>query len=92
MRVEDAARDVEMRDRVAVVEHARRAANSRAPLPAENAMEEASTNEPFLAGRTWPRMGCSVKVGQLAEEGEAVVDLLAGELLEALGAESLHRE
>src|ERR1019366_9270875 len=59
--------------------------------PVESAKQEASTNcnSSLEIG---PRMGCSVKVGQLAEEGEAVIDFLARELLEALGAEALHRE
>jgi len=37
-------------------------------------------------------MGFSVKVGQLAEEHKAVVDLLAGELLQPLGAKTLAGE
>ena len=37
-------------------------------------------------------MGLSVKVGQLAEQSEALVDLLARELLQPLGAKALHRK
>ena len=38
------------------------------------------------------RIGCSVKVRQLAEELEAVIDFFARKLLQALGAEALDGE
>src|SRR5271157_6404423 len=44
------------------------------------------------SGHSTREMGLSVKVGQLAKEDEAVVDLLAGELLQPLGAKALAGE
>src|SRR5271157_2074607 len=58
----------------------------------EAAAQEASTASHSLREMAGRAMGLSVKVGQLAEEDESVVDLLAGEFLEALGAKPLHRE
>ena len=37
------------------------------------------------------QMGCSVKVGQLAEEREAVVDFVAGELLQDARCQNARR-
>src|ERR1035438_2255893 len=44
------------------------------------------------SGHCARRLGFSIKVSQLAEEDEAVVDLPAGELLQPLGAEALASE
>ena len=62
---------------------------------ADKAMEEtitASHSVPGMEPCLEPRIGCSVKVGQLTEESETVVDFVAGELLQALGAEALNGE
>ena len=88
MRIEDAARDVQMRDGVAVVEHRVVPPAPDAPRATEAPTQEAST----ASHSALRRIGCSVKVRQLAEEVEAVVDLLARELLQALGAEALARQ
>ncbi len=84
VRIDDAARDGKMRHGVAVVEH-------RAVMPAPQHCSERERR----AGGERPRdlrhggEAASVKVRQLAEDVEALVDLLARELLQALGAEAL---
>src|SRR5579863_5883555 len=56
------------------------------------ATKEAAEQEARTASHSAREMERSVKVRQLAEEDEALVDLLAGERLNALGAKALDRE
>src|ERR1035441_5625128 len=59
----------------------------------EAAKQQASTaSHSGQAKESGREMGLSVKVSQLAENGEAVVDLFARELLQPLGAEALASE
>ncbi len=90
MRIEDAPRNVEVRDGIAVIEH-------RAVAPAPEARKRrcstvdaaTSSHSLRLMGR---RIGSSVKVGQLAEQIEAVIDFLARQLLQAFGSKALNGE
>ena len=62
------------------------------------AAEMDATAQAAITVRDSPRVSdpdgleSSVKVSQLAEQHEAVVDFLACELLQALGAKTLHGE
>ena len=88
VRIEDAARDVQMGDRIAIVEH-------RAVSPAPHDCRYRGCRAEGQHRQRFParnRTGLSVKVRQLAEKDEAVVDLLAGELLQPLGAKALARK
>ena len=58
-------------------------------LQATAAME-ATAQQASIASHSPRGMGFSVKVRQLAEEVETLVDLLARKLLQPLGAELLH--
>src|ERR1035438_2706642 len=53
------------------------------------AATEAAAQETSTASHSTRAMGFSVNVSQLAEESEAVVDLLAGKGLQPLGAKAL---
>src|ERR1039458_3425512 len=53
---------------------------------------EAAAQETSTASHSTRAMGFSVNVSQLAEEDEAVVDLLAGKRLQPLGAKAFARE
>src|ERR1035437_5048920 len=58
----------------------------------EAAAQQASTARYSLADVDLCAICLSVKVGQLAEEDKAFVDLFAGELLKTLGAKALARK
>src|SRR5579862_1990694 len=66
----------------------------QAAAATEATAEAASTtsNSDLFAGMVVPRADSSVKVGQLAEHLEPFIDLFAGQLLQPLRSEALHRK